>query len=367
MDRLGLPVFASIRPRGRTLRVHAGKGIEPIAARVGALMEAIEFAVAEPARTNWRPQPMAVGRFLDQFEGQADLIDFAPILGRSMTLDEVLVTVPCEDIRSGSTAGLPAELVFMPFDRGSTQPIFGWSSNGLASGNSVTEATLHALLEVLERDAISMNTAREHSRWIGSGLPEPFDRLVAQWRTLGIETAVRWVPTECGIACFRACLHEPGRGSVHLAGGSGAHPDPQIALSRALCEAAQSRLSFVHGGRDDIVEFFDRYQGLDEDSRNRRDGPTLERLFDQSRPMDFADVPGPLLRAEEVDLEDLLSDLLDRLAAVGFGHVYRYRFDIALGGLEVVRVLVPRCEDVENGPLRMGRRLFQRVTGTTLP
>ena len=42
LDRLGLPVHASVRPRGRTLRVHAGKGMLVDEARVGALMEAVE-------------------------------------------------------------------------------------------------------------------------------------------------------------------------------------------------------------------------------------------------------------------------------------------------------------------------------------
>jgi ribosomal protein S12 methylthiotransferase accessory factor len=30
MDRLGLPVFASIRPRGLALCVNAGKGMKPV-------------------------------------------------------------------------------------------------------------------------------------------------------------------------------------------------------------------------------------------------------------------------------------------------------------------------------------------------
>ena len=53
MDRLGLPVFASVRPRSRTLHVHAGKGVNAVEARVGALMEAVEYAAAEPQRSSW--------------------------------------------------------------------------------------------------------------------------------------------------------------------------------------------------------------------------------------------------------------------------------------------------------------------------
>src|SRR4051794_14674451 len=53
LDRLGVPVVASIRPsatRG-SLCVSAGKGMTVEEAEVGAYMEAIELAWAEPRRT----------------------------------------------------------------------------------------------------------------------------------------------------------------------------------------------------------------------------------------------------------------------------------------------------------------------------
>src|SRR6202453_4235036 len=50
LDRVGIPVYASIRPTALpgSLCVNAGKGLHPIEAEVGAYMEAIEFALAEP-------------------------------------------------------------------------------------------------------------------------------------------------------------------------------------------------------------------------------------------------------------------------------------------------------------------------------
>src|SRR5579862_6644062 len=49
LDRVGVPVFASIRPGAQrgSLCVNAGKGLTAAEARVGAAMEAIEFAMAE--------------------------------------------------------------------------------------------------------------------------------------------------------------------------------------------------------------------------------------------------------------------------------------------------------------------------------
>ncbi|HSE22879.1 MAG TPA: hypothetical protein VLB68_14525, partial [Pyrinomonadaceae bacterium] len=49
LDCIGVPVFASIRPEAHpgSLCVNAGKGITVAEARVGAYMEAVEYAFAE--------------------------------------------------------------------------------------------------------------------------------------------------------------------------------------------------------------------------------------------------------------------------------------------------------------------------------
>ena len=52
LDRIGIPVFSSIRPSAAeaSLCVHAGKGTTTTEARTGALMEAIEFAFSDPIK-----------------------------------------------------------------------------------------------------------------------------------------------------------------------------------------------------------------------------------------------------------------------------------------------------------------------------
>ena len=37
--------------------------------------------------------------------------------------------------------------------------------------------------------------------------------------------------------------------------GCGTHPDARIALTRALTEAAQSRLSCIQGGRENLPDY----------------------------------------------------------------------------------------------------------------
>ena len=46
-----------------------------------------------------------------------------------------------------------------------------------------------------------------------------------------------------------------------LNGGFGCHPHRSVAFVRAVAEAAQSRLSFIHGGRDDLTDVDKRFRG----------------------------------------------------------------------------------------------------------
>ena len=47
LDRIGVPVFAAVRPNSRSVATSQGKGLTPDAARAAALMEAVESWHAE--------------------------------------------------------------------------------------------------------------------------------------------------------------------------------------------------------------------------------------------------------------------------------------------------------------------------------
>src|SRR5262249_1044408 len=46
IDNIGIPVYTSVRPLSESISIHSGKGLEKWGARAGAIIEAIEFAVA---------------------------------------------------------------------------------------------------------------------------------------------------------------------------------------------------------------------------------------------------------------------------------------------------------------------------------
>ncbi len=257
---------------------------------------------------------------------------------------------------------IPAELVFVPYERDGAQPFFGWTTNGLASGNSLDEATIHGLLEVMERDALSMNKARDRSESVDPGdLPSHFAALAAQWQELGVRLAVRYVPNEFGLPCFEASLYEPGDMPMNLAGGSGMHVCRDIALTRAICEAAQSRLSHIHGGRDDITKFYSKFVKLDSSVLGQIEERVVKDMFDTVRRAKYCDVPN--YHYDDGSARSILRDLLERLSQCGFQTVLRYEFAVELGCLHVVKVIVPKCELYEPQRPRIGPRLLSRVIG----
>ena len=63
-------------------------------------------------------------------------------------------------------------------------------------------------------------------------------------------------------------------GPIQSFGGSGCHLSKEIALSRALTEAAQSRLTFIAGSRDDL--FPDLYEPAQDTPGVAATGPVLD-------------------------------------------------------------------------------------------
>jgi ribosomal protein S12 methylthiotransferase accessory factor len=246
LDVLGVPVYAGVRPGAATVTVSAGKGVTPLLARISAAMESIEVAVAE----TWEPEAVPY-----------DVTTLALQRMSIVTAETTLVWVTARRCRDGRPVLLPAAAVGLC---GWAQDVwsprrFVTASNGLASGNDLTEATLHGLLELVERDAVAgiAGVAVEDRTGLDlDSVADPVNRsLLDRFARSRLWCEVVVVPAPAGIHCFVAYLWHPDM--PQLFGGSGAHRSASIALSRALTEAAQSRLSCISGGRDDITA--DRY------------------------------------------------------------------------------------------------------------
>ena len=148
---------------------------------------------------------------------------------------------------------VPANAVFHPYrpQQGRWQ-LFRSNTNGLASGNVIEEAIFHGLMEVVERDAVSI---AEINRNPGVGLnvgAGPVGDIIKTFESHGIRIHLWWVPTDTDTPSIVAASDdEKMRDAALLVMGAGSHTDPQIAAVRALTEVAQSRATQIHGARED--------------------------------------------------------------------------------------------------------------------
>ncbi len=161
LDTIGVPVWIAVRPLAKSLSVSQGKGMTHELAKCSAIMESIETYHAEQVR------PFGVEMPLTEFTNNRDLVNPLRLaLHRDAEISEDFTPywVRGEDIISGKDQWIPHDLFNLDFTRKRlAPPLFISSSNGLASGNTFTEAILHGLCETIERDQLSLWLVRSRS------------------------------------------------------------------------------------------------------------------------------------------------------------------------------------------------------------
>jgi ribosomal protein S12 methylthiotransferase accessory factor len=343
LDRIGLPVCVAVRPNSRALSTSQGKGETLEAAKVSALMESIESwhgeRIDHPVRVaSWRElsQQALVARPSElPLRADANWADERPI-----------EWIAGEDLLTHRTCWLPLDTVCTNFVEGvGRRPLFLKSTNGLASGNHPLEAVVHALFEVIERDALTLWSLQpEAVRRAGRVDPATVDDapLQAVFGTLhdkGIRMLLEDVTSDLEVPAYSCTLvDDPASAqwrAIPKIVGHGCHFDPVVALSRAVHEAIQSRVTVIAGSRDDL---FPR------DYRNAAGREDHARLVEASR-----QARRPFRRAAEAPLptfEDDLQRLLDLLSARGIRQVVAVNLQRADIGIPVVKVVVPGLEPV---------------------
>jgi ribosomal protein S12 methylthiotransferase accessory factor len=351
LDHLGIPVFSCVRPSAvrASVSVTCGKGTTRAQARVGAAMEAIEYHCAESP-----PAPLRRATFeelsrSDMALDPADLIlpDWSPYRP-----DRELEWMPGWSVTTGDPCWIPANAVLHPY-AGSTEQlmILRGSTNGLASGNEIEEAVCHALAEVIERDAWSLCWVRVRFG-LGDDVPgiDPATGsadavwLEERFRQGGVEVFARDITSEVGVpACYVATLeHTSARTLSHE--GMGAHPDPAVALVRALTEAAQSRAADIQGSREDL-DYWRRRAGTWDGSSG---------VWGLTR---AATAPVPACEgARHSDIREDIRWMMARLAAAGLTRAYVVDLTHPAIEVPVVRVVVPGLEFTAIDEYRVGPR-----------
>jgi len=340
LDRLGIPVVMVVRPNSRSLAVSQGKGLDIDAAKASGLMEALETWHAERIKL-----PVRYATYAD-LRRDCTTVDIAalPQISDSRFHDQRrMLWIEGRNLLDNGPMWVPYEMVHTDY----TYPVppghgcFPCSTNGLASGNHPLEAACHAVCEIIERDAVSIwhhlpQQAREQTRILLDTIEdeaccEALDRLQAS----GMDVAVWDVTTDLGVPSFYCLITEKIGYGGHLGAGAGCHPSRGVALVRALTEAAQTRLTYISGSRDDLLPEEFTQVGLDDKVAGARD------ILGRNPPTrDFGHIPTYLADTFEADL----AWLMERLGSVGIEQVVAINLTRPEIRVPVVRVVIPGLE-----------------------
>jgi ribosomal protein S12 methylthiotransferase accessory factor len=338
LDRIGIPVFCAIRPLGKMIQVTNGKGLDEVAARASALMEALEIFHAENVPRGLVTTSL---RSMREQNRSAVVPETLPHYRHDtyFSPDFLIDWIAAEEVLTAQEVWLPASSVFF----GNSPGLYDVSSNGLASGNELTEATLHALYELIERDAVSRLGAGGRIRLdpqfcecvdLDTLSDGPVKGLISAIARAGIAPKLIWVKSSIAVHTFWAVLLDqtPLANSSTVNVGYGTHISPEVAAARAITEAAQSRLTYIHGSREDLQE---RNYGSD------RAQASLFAVFDRLN--GTADWESFKDRSSD-DLREDYQYVIGSLAEAGYRRLYRVDLTRPPFQLPVVKVLVPGLE-----------------------
>jgi ribosomal protein S12 methylthiotransferase accessory factor len=342
LDCLGIPVVQVVRPNGRSLSVAQGKGVEYEGAVASGLGEAIESWHAEHIE-----QPLLYASF-DELQRRRPVVDIRPLArmrcGR-FHRHLKLLWVEGLDLVGRRPCWVPYESVSLdcrlPLHPGAGS--FHMSSNGLASGNTLLEATSHALCELVERDGTSLFVARpqrdhDDRRIDLDTICDPSNRaLLDIYRRAGMEVGVWETTTDVGLPAFRATIIDRDDTPRRLGAfaGEGCHLDRDIALSRALTEAAQDRLTHIAASRDDLL-----FGGSERKRDSERHAAVRNQLRSQPELRPFGDAPTYNFSTFADDVDHIVR----RLVACGLRQIVRVDLTNPDLGVPVVRMVVPGLE-----------------------
>lgn len=219
---------------------------------------------------------------------------------------------------------------------------------------------IHALCEVIERDSAGRHAfadlygeaedAFPRARHIDpTTLPPKLAPLVSRITEAGLELSVEDLTGDIAVPVLRATLIDcrfptPTGPDLRLFPGLGCDPNAEVAVSRAIAEAAQSRLAIIQGARD---SFNRRPASQRDETRARR-----AEILNQPGQADFATV----VSHSFTDILEELDHVLARLRNAGFHQAVFTDLTRAEFGVPVVRVIVPGLSLFLVDPSRYGHR-----------
>lgn len=360
LDIVDAPVFAAISPLAKDLTTHMGKGLTHRTARVSAIMEAVERVSAEIV-----PQDAFNSSYGAQVESEIYCVDPQRFdLPASTTYQP---TVPFNwvegwDLVNKRVVRVPEDLCKSPSDQGILDQV---DTNGLASGASFGEAIRHALLEIIERDAISQHQFFDLFGDIGQkppskmrinmgSLPESCADFVQRVIGANIRIVLEDITTDVGIPVVACTLIDGSYPTASgpsqiLFGGWGADLQIEIAIIRAISEAHQSRVGTIQGARDSFNLTQQTYRAFT--TQRRQTVVQSEPEYGVEFGYDFV----------SDDISKDVDVLVERLLAIGVDQIVVIDMTNPAIGIPVVRLRVPGLSVFTVDRRRIGWRCMRHI------
>ncbi|MBO5547712.1 MAG: YcaO-related McrA-glycine thioamidation protein [Candidatus Methanomethylophilaceae archaeon] len=353
-DNLGIPVFSIDRQKtalGKP-KYYNGKGPTVEQAKASAIMEAIERYSAEQREDD----EIVYGSYNEASEvmmtcNPVDMILPLRVLDMYNRNTEIAWVEAFEMFR-GCPIWVPACAVYYPYYPEDDLQLFSFHTNGLASGNTIEEAILHALFEDIERDAWSI--AEYNDRANADVLIRDQDsvpaKLIKKFNDQGVEIHLKDLTSDIGIPTIGAAADDVRtKDPEMLTIGVGTHLNPEIAAVRAITEVAQSRTTHKHGMKINA----------------QLQKATIEMGYEKIKKLNhmwFSEHPKKVYledmkdRSTDYVLDDI-EVVLQSLMDAGFDQVICADLTRPELGVPSVRMIVPGLEVCTMDPEREGGRL----------
>ena len=359
LDRIGLPVFSAIRPTSQdgAISIYGGKGISVEHAKASAMMEGFERYSAEKQNEN------TVTGSISEIFTKGNVIDIETLnLPKDFKKENIdslnLEWNICHDLISGEDYYVPSNAIYHPYvsNDNTVQSLFKSNTNGLASGNSLDEALLHGMFEVIERDAWSIfELTHKNSSQIDLDSIESdvVNDALLKFSENKINIKLMDLTADINVPTIAASADDTllkDAGLLTL--GIGTHLDPEVAILRALTEVAQSRATQIHGAREDTVRAdFARTAGYERMKRINK-----HYFQEEDEKIALSDIKNNSTDSITKDIDIVLNEL----KANEIEHALYYDLTRPELDVNVVRVIIPTMELYSIDQSRAGYR-FLRV------
>lgn len=334
LDTINVPVWSCVRPQSRSLAVSFGKGSRDIQAQTSAMMEAMESAFAEDRQT-------LVSLLASVGELEREGVKTVPLLTLSRCRFENLDRgvqlgwVRGTSLKTCDQVLAPFELVGLDYtkEKDALSAAFRMSTIGLGAGRTWEGAVCHALMELIEHDAVAilelmpaLADALPAERY-RTGFSEKLDQALELFKSAGIEPIFRAVSDQLGLPVVMCSIPRfSGMGTDQICAGFAARHSIEDASLAALLEAAQMRMTMIAGAREDLQwSDYRQVRHSDRPATYLAPSPDTSSLF-AAAPYETP----PKLTSQEI---------LQRLGEAGIHDVYAFPLTRPDDPIHVVRVL----------------------------